>query len=300
MCQQGGWQIRRVPLLRSGLGMNASREREILGLAEEAGASAVGVSWRDLGREASGSLAGDRWFHAASTIKLAVLVALFRRIERERVPETSRLHVRNQFTSVADGRYFRVSAGRDGDRAVHEHVGRTMRVLDLARHMIVTSSNLATNLLVDLLGPEEIRTVLEELGVSGIEFRRGVEDERAWEQGLNNRVTAEGLAELLQLIAEGRAVSAEADREMLAILHDQEFVSGIPAGAPGGAKVANKTGEISTVTHDAGIVYLPDRDPFVVVVLTEWSEAGDADRRRELIAAVSRVVLSGLGERSGE
>jgi beta-lactamase class A len=79
---------------------------------------------------------------------------------------------------------------------------------------------------------------------------------------------------------------------MLDILHAQEFRSGIPAGLPGEARVANKTGEISTVAHDAGIVYLPDRDPYVVVILSEWKP--ETSGRREAIAQISRAVYEVL------
>ena len=184
-----------------------------------------------------------------------------------------------------------MDASRDGNEVVHVYTGRTMRIRDLARHMIVTSSNLATNVLVELLGPEAIRGTLDRHGIEGVEFRRGVEDDRAWAVGINNRVTAAGLEGLLRAIAEGGAVSTAASEEMLEILHDQRFVSGIPAGLPEGTRVANKTGEISTVVHDAGVVYLPDRDPYVLVVLTEWTADGDAGQRRRLIADISRLVL---------
>ena len=267
----------------------------IEGAAEEAGAAAVGVAVYDLGDGSGFSVSGDRRFHAASTIKLAVLVALFDALEREGLHPDARVHVRNQFTSLADGAYFRVQSARDGNQDVHAYIGRTMRVHDLARHMIVTSSNLATNVLVELLGLEGVQGALDRLGVAGIDFRRGVEDERAWRAGINNRVTANGLAALLRRVAEEEAVSPESSRAMLDILHDQRFVSGIPAGLPDGARVANKTGEISTVAHDAGVVYLPDRPPYIVVILTEWEAQGELEGRRGLIARISRLVLDSLG-----
>lgn len=263
-------------------------------LAAEAGAEALAVVYRDLETGEQRALEPDRWFHAASTIKLAVLVALYEVIEKQGIGEDARLHVRNQFTSAADGRYYRVRADRDGNQTVHGYIGRTMRIGHLARHMIVTSSNLATNVLVEMVGADGVRASLERLGIDGIDFRRGVEDERAWQEGINNRVTAAGLADLLQRIAEEEAVSPEASRHMLEVLHDQQFVSGIPAGVPDDARVANKTGEISTVVHDAGIVYLPDRRPYVLVVLTEWAEDGSTSDRRSLIAEVSRRVSAQL------
>lgn len=271
--------------------MTRTIEREIEECADEAGAVAIAVAVDDLPDGRTLRLNAERWFHAASTIKLAVLVALYEAIERGELPGDARVHVRNQFTSLVDGRYYRVDASRESGEAVYGYVGRTMRIRDLARHMIVTSSNLATNVLVELLGTETIQASLERAGIEGVEFVRGVEDERAWEAGINNRVTAAGLAKLLRRIAEGDAVSEASSQEMLDVLHDQRFVSGIPAGLPDGARVANKTGEISTVVHDAGVVYLPDRDPYVVVVLTEWAGNGETGQRRKLIADVSRLVV---------
>lgn len=281
----------RAFLLRHGAGVSKEVKEAIEAMAGEAGAQAIAVVASDLADDRELRLHPRRWFHAASTIKLAVLVALYDAVRQGRLPGDARVHVRNQFTSLADGRYFRVDSRRDGNGTVHEYIGRTMRVRDLARHMIVTSSNLATNVLIDLLGSDAIGDSLRAQGVEGVEFRRGVEDDRAWEAGINNRVTAEGLASLLRQIADGAAVTGAASEEMLDILHDQQFVSGIPAGLPEGARVANKTGEISTVVHDAGVVYLADRDPYVIVVLTEWPSGGETDRRRGLIADISRLVL---------
>ena len=161
-------------------------------------------------------------------------------------------------------------------------------IRDLAEHMIVTSSNLATNLLVDIVGLERIQATLERLHLRGIDLRRGVEDEAAWEAGINNRITAEGLAFALRLIEERRAISEHASDLMLDILHKQRFRSGIPAGLPDEARVANKTGEMSTVAHDGGIVYLEGRAPYVVVILTEWSDGGE--RRQATIARISRAI----------
>lgn len=230
----------------------------------------------------------ERWFHAASTIKLAVLLGVYGAIHEKRLVPQSRLHVRNRFRSAYDGSSFRILSERDADSEVQTAIGRTMRIGELARNMIIRSSNLSTNLLLDLLGIEFLQRVLEQYGLSGIDLRRGVEDELAFEHGINNRVTADGLVHLLRLIAEERAFSPELSRSMLDILHDQEFRSGIPAGLPAHARVAHKTGEISTVAHDAGIVYLPKRKPYVVAILTEWDP--ETSGRSPTIAAASYMV----------
>ena len=251
-------------------------------------ARAIGVAVHDLETGTRLRYNGDRWFHAASTIKLAVLLGVFASILRGKYLPQSRLHVRNRFRSAHDGTAFRVLSERDADSEVQAAVGKAMRLSDLARNMIIRSSNLATNLLLDLLGIEFLQRVLEEHALEGIDLRRGVEDELAFEHGINNRVTADGLVHLLQFIAEERAFTPELSRNMLDILHDQEFRSGIPAGLPKIARVAHKTGEISTIAHDAGIVYLPKRKPYVVAILTEWDP--ETSGRSPTIAAVAYMI----------
>ncbi len=262
---------------------------QITQIAAEAETRAVAVACFDLRHKTAWSLHGERWFHAASTIKVPVLLGVFAAIEKGQLTEFSRIHIRNRFQSITDGTPFHVDMARDSTPDVYGAIGKTMQVRELARHMIVTSSNLATNLLVDIVGIEAIKHTIRALHLDhGIDFQRGVEDNLAWEQGINNRVTANGLLEALRMIAEERAISENAARHMLDILHGQEFRRGIPAGLPGDARVAHKTGEISTVAHDAGIVYLPDREPYVVVILTEWDANGGT--RQETIARISRTV----------
>lgn len=269
-------------------------------VGEEAGAAAIAVALHDYETHTSWSHRGDRWFHAASTIKVPVLVGVFAAIAEGRFNLDARLHVRNRFLSAADGTPFRVDAGRDANAEVQRAIGRTMKIAQLAHHMIVTSSNLATNLLVDLVGVEAMQRSLAGLGLEGVELRRGVEDERAYEAGISNRVTARGMLHMLRLIEEGRACSVEASARMLEILHDQRFRAGIPAGVPDGARVANKTGEISTIAHDVGIVYPEGRRPYALVVLTEWD--AKTGGRSQTIARISRVVyahLTGEEQRDG-
>jgi beta-lactamase class A len=260
----------------------------VLGIGEEASASAVAVAAYDFEHHTAWSLNSARWFHAASTIKVPVLLAVYDAIEQQRFEPHSRVQVRNRFLGAVDGRPYRVSQGSDSNADVHAAIGRMLTVHELAEHMIVTSSNLATNLLLDLVGVEAAQASLARMHLGGIDLQRGVDDESAWEAGINNRVTAAGLCDAMRLIEEGKAISPEASRAMLDILHQQRFRSGIPAGLPDDARVAHKTGEISTIAHDAGIVYLDGRDAYVVVILTEWPQ--DVNGRQETIARISRAV----------
>jgi beta-lactamase class A len=267
---------------------SGSLETRLQNLEGRSQARSLSVAMLDL---ATGDVFGykaDRWYHAASTIKLAVLLGLFAAFHQGRYVPEARLHVRNRFRSAFDGSAFRVQSERDADSEVQSAIGRTMRLAELARNMIIRSSNLATNLLLDLLGIEFLQRTLDEFGLNGIDLLRGVEDELSFENGINNRVTADGLVQLLRVIAEERAFSTELSRRMIDILHEQEFRSGIPAGLPSGARVAHKTGEISTIAHDAGVVYLPKRPPYIVAILTEWQPG--ITGRSATIAAASYMV----------
>ena len=261
-------------------------------LAKQVGATEIAVAFYDWETATAWSLRAERWFHAASTIKLAILVALVDAVAAGRFEWESSLHVRNRFASRVDAEPYRIARDRDADSMVHAEVGKLMRVRDLAERMIVASSNLATNLLLDLLGVRETREALERLGLQGIDVVRGVEDHRAHEAGNDNRVTADGLLALLRLVHEGRGIGAEGAKQMIDVLSRQELQSatrlGLPESVRGRARVANKTGEISTAAHDAGLVFLPDRKPFALVVLSEWPQ-GNGNRQAALGQVVSAV-----------
>lgn len=262
-------------------------------IKRDSGAEALAVALRDVETSVEFDYDSDRWFHAASTIKVPILVGVFGAVHAGELLPQSRLQVRNRFRSAHDGSIFRVDPSRDANAVVHAAIGKTMQIRELAVHMIATSSNLATNLLLDFVGLQSMQRTFAELGLDeGIELRRGVEDNLAFDAGISNRVTAAGLARMLRLIAEERAFSRTLSKEMLDILHAQEFNGGIPAPLPKRTRVAHKTGEISTIAHDAGIVYLPGRNPYVLAVLTEWSPEGSG--RQATISKVSEAVYEFL------
>src|SRR4051812_12174337 len=266
-------------------------------LERDSRARALAVAVHDTETGATLNYAADRWFHAASTIKVAILAGVYAAIHEGRWPPHARLHIRNRFFSAADGSLFRVTAERDANAEVHGAIGKMMRIRELAHHMITTSSNLATNLLLDLVGVETVQGVLEHYQIDGIDFRRGVEDERAFAAGISNRVTARGLVSLLRVIEEEKVFSPELSREMLDILHQQEFKNGIPGRLPREVRVAHKTGDISTVAHDAGIVYPRERRPYIVAILTEWEP--DIARRSATIATISHEIYAALTSGEG-
>jgi beta-lactamase class A len=164
--------------------------------------------------------------------------------------------------------------------------GQARTLHELCELMITASSNFATNLLIEKLGVENIRATVRALGADGMNVLRGVEDNKAYEKGLNNSTTARGLGVLLEAIAKGTAVDAESCKEMVAILERQKFNEGIPAGLPAEIQVAHKTGEITKIHHDAAIVFAGR--PYVLVILVRGlPEKKDS---AALIADISRSV----------
>jgi beta-lactamase class A len=250
----------------------------------------LGISFFDSQTTLQWSYNADSLFHAASTMKIAVLVGVYRQIARGELRADDPVHVRNRFASIVDGSHFALTLG-SADADVGRRLGRTMSVRLLCYEMITRSSNLATNLLIDVVGVPTMKLALEELQVDGVFVKRGVSDEAAYQAGINNLVTANGLLKLLRVIADGRAWSPQACADMLEILLDQRSTSGIPAGLPEGAAIAHKTGNISNVHHDAGIVYIGNRRPYFLVVLTQFDPKIG---RSAAVADVSRDVHKSL------
>ena len=284
----------------SQLDVSGTLNEQLEKLAAQRKARAIAVAVHDLETGLRFSLNGDRWFHAASTIKVAVLLAVFRAADEGRLRLDDSLHVRNRFFSAAGGSVFHVTPDRDATPELYHSIGRTTRISALAHAMISGSSNLATNLLLDFISVDYARKVLRDAHVHSVELRRGVEDHAAHEQGINNEATANGLLTLLAAIR-GDFLSNESKQGVIRILLEQRFNSMIPARLPPHAAVAHKTGEISTACHDVGIVYLPEREPYIAVILSEFDS--DRDGRRETVAAISELIyhcLVGEGSKDNE
>ena len=259
----------------------------------ESKAVGYAVAVRDYETDFRFAINADRRFHAASTIKVAILLAVGKAIDEGRIRPGDTLHIRNRFRSALDRTPFRLDAESDGYPQLHRLVGRTAKISNLAEWMIVSSSNLATNLLLDYITVEEAQRVLRDAGVTEVYLRRGVDDKNAHDQNFNNETTAAGLLDLFATLR-GDFLSKASRDWAINILLQQRFSSMIPAPLPAHASVAHKTGEISTACHDAGIVYLPEREPYILVVLTEV--AAETNGRRETIAKISEVVFQCLTE----
>jgi beta-lactamase class A len=248
----------------------------------------VSVAFRTLDGKDELLLRPDVPFHAASTMKVPVMIELFAQARKGRLGLDDPLSVKNTFPSIVDGSPYSLDPSEDSDPEIYKSVGGTLSLRQLCEAMITVSSNLAANLLIEKLGVANIRQRVRKLGADGMNLLRGVEDGKAFQRGINNTTTARARMVLLDRVARGRAVDAASDREMVLILARQRFGDAIPAGLPPATPVAHKTGSITRIHHDAAIVYAPR--PFVLVVLVRGLE--DQKQSAALIAGIARALYA--------
>src|SRR5580698_2864126 len=246
----------------------------------------VGVAFRTLDGKTEWFYHADDAFHAASTMKVPVLIELFDQAREGKLKLDDPLLVKNEFHSLADGSVYTLDAADDSEADLYKAVGQTRTLRQLSELMITVSSNFATNLLIEKLGVENIRATVHALHADGMNVLRGVEDGKAFAKGLNNTTTARGLQQLMDAIARGEAVDQDSSKQMIEILERQTFNESIPAGLPPGVRVAHKTGEITKIHNDAAIVFAPR--PFVLVILVR----GIADQKESaaLMADITRQL----------
>ncbi len=266
-----------------------SLEASLRSLIAASGAE-VAVAFRTLDGHSQVLIDPDKPFHAASTMKVPVMIELFRQSKAGLVSLDQPLDIRNEFHSIVDGSPFKLSEGDDSDTAVYAAAGKTLTLGQLNEAMITVSSNFAANLLIERLGVEKIRATVTRLGAEGMQVLRGVEDQKAFDKGLNNSTTARGLLVLFERLGRGRAVDRKSDAAMIAVLERQKFNDAIPAGLPPGIEVAHKTGSITRIHHDAGIVFA--KRPYVLVVLVRGIQ--EQKESAALMAAISKAVYASV------
>ncbi|MBL7877327.1 MAG: serine hydrolase [Cyclobacteriaceae bacterium] len=227
-------------------------------------------------------------FHAASTMKTPVMVEVYKQATAGKFSLKDSIIIKNEFFSIVDGSLYSLTPDSDSDTLIYKHLGEKRTIYSLMYDMIIISSNLATNLIIDLVDAKNVTKSLREIGAKNIQVLRGVEDGKAFAAGLNNQVTAYDLMLLFEKIDAEEIVTNEASMGMVDILLDQRFNEIIPAKLPTNVKVAHKTGSITGVQHDSGIVYLPDGKKYVLVLLSK--NLPDADAGVAVLADISKMI----------
>ena len=254
----------------------------------------VSIVFEDLETDETIEINAEKMMHAASLMKVPVMIEVFRQAEQGKFSLDEKIAVTNEFKSIVDGSPYSLTAAGDSDEDIYRYIGKDMSLRDLVVRMITVSSNLAANVLIERVGVENVMDTLTKLGIHGMKVLRGVEDIKAYEKGLNNRTNATGMALVMQSIARGKAGAGEACEQMIDILSRQKYRAKIPAGIPPGVKVANKTGSITRIDHDGAIVFPEGRKPYILVVMTRGIEKReDAEK---LIAELSKMVYDYVTE----
>jgi len=243
-------------------------EKELLG---KKGTFAVAFKDLKTGREIQ--INDKETFHAASTMKTPVMIEVYKQVAEGKFSLNDSIELKNEFKSIVDGSPFSLDSADDSEHELYKHIGEKRAISALLYQMIIVSSNFATNLIMERVGAKNVTNSMRQLGAKDIQVLRGVEDDKAFEKGLINTTTAHDLALIFEKIAKGEAVNADACRAMINILLDQKFNEIIPALLPHDVKVAHKTGSITHVHHDSGIVILPDGRKYVIVLLSkDWDD----------------------------
>jgi beta-lactamase class A len=236
----------------------------------------------------------DETFHPASTIKVHVMMEVFRQAAAGLLFLDDRLPLINSFISIADGSQFAVDAKDDSEVTLYQRLGETESIRELTHLMIVRSSNLATDILLKKVGAKNVNNFIKELRIEGVIVQRGVEDNVAFRLGMNNSATARGLTQTMQLIAEGRVVSEQASENMIEIMLQQEFNESIPALLPESVKVAHKTGWTGEFYHDTGIVFPDGRKPYAISLMTRGFAEDNENAAHVCMATVSKMIYEQL------
>jgi beta-lactamase class A len=272
-----------------------SLRAQITARIARAPAQAVGVYFRDLGSGDTLLVNANTRFHAASTMKVPVMIQLFRDKDAGALSLDDSVPITNTFRSIVDSSPYQLDKADDSDSTLYDILGQKRTIRQLIELMETVSSNLATNLLIARVGAPRANATAHALGADSILVLRGVEDGVAYRAGRNNTTTARDLGMLLTALAQSRAASPASCRAMLETLGRQQFNEGIPAGVPSGTRVEHKTGWIGQVVyHDAAIVRPARGAAYVLVVLTGGVHEDSV--AHNLVADVSRLVYTATRE----
>ncbi|MCP9767671.1 serine hydrolase [Lacihabitans sp. LS3-19] len=248
------------------------------------------VAFKDLSNRNVIFINEHEYFHAASTMKTPVMMEVFNQISQKKLNLKDSIEVRNEFKSIVDQSTYSLDLSDDSDDVIYSKIGTKITLEDLIFQMITVSSNFATNILIDKVGAENVMKYLNKNGINENIVLRGVEDTKAFNAGLNNRTTAYGLMQVFELLEK------ENHPKMKEILFAQKFNEIIPAKLPKDVKVAHKTGSITGVQHDSGIVYLPDGRKYVLILLSK--ELKNPKAGVETLSEISKIIYTDLFKKS--
>jgi beta-lactamase class A len=254
----------------------------------------ISVAVQDLETGKGIFINADVMMHPASTMKVPVMMEVFRQAEAGLLLLDEPLRIFNSFKSIVDGSEFSLEEVDDSDKTLYARIGESKTIRELNRLMIIRSSNLATNLLMERVTCTRVDAFIKELGIADMTVIRGLEDKKAYRLGINNAASARSSTYMMQLIAEGKVVSRKVCDEMIGVMLGQEFNESIPALLPADVKVAHKTGWTGDFFHDTGIIFPPNRKPYAISLFTHGFPEDDENQAHECMAKLSRMIYDAL------
>ena len=231
-------------------------------------------------------------FHAASTMKTPVMIEFYKQLHQGKLSLEDTLQIKNEFKSIVDGTIYKLSEFDDSDKNTYNKLGQYYSINNLIYEMITISSNFATNILIEYIGANNVTKSMKEIGALNIDILRGVEDIKAFELGLNNTTSAKDLLIIYEKLAKGKIINNKSSAIMIEILKDQKYDDIIPKYLPKNIEIANKTGMITGVHHDSGIVFLKDGKKYVIVLLSK--NMLDMESGTEMMAKISELIYKTL------
>ncbi|AJY75100.1 serine hydrolase [Paenibacillus beijingensis] len=243
-----------------------------------------GVTVTDLHSGEKMTLNGSEPFNSASIIKVPIMAAAFAAVYDGELALGSRIECRLDDMAGGSG--------------IMRHLtpGVALTVNDLITLMIIQSDNTATNMLIDALGTNRIQATVAELGMTNTRFYHKVGLMMAQPEG-RNTITADDAAIMLTRLGEGSFISRHACQQMIDIMKNQQYRNGLPQQLPAAGagpvgilpewELANKTGWVDGIQHDAGILYAKGR---AVAVTVLSRNGGTPSEALACIAAIGREV----------
>lgn len=235
----------------------------------------------------------DEIHHAASTMKLPLIIAVFREVDAGRISLDDELLVEAHLPSVAEGQTYETTEDYDNDPQPWQVLGQRATIGWLAERAIIKSSNLATNLLITEVGLAAVNRVYRDVGAELAALRRPIQDRPGGELGLDNEATAADMAAVLVTLGQQRLLSADSTRAVEDILARCETNDAIPPGLPAGTYIAHKTGWIDHACHDVAIIRPEGEEPFVLAVYC--TAPMTEERIHALVSEVARVCWRDRG-----
>lgn len=210
-------------------------------------------------------------FPAASVIKLFILQELFRRVDCCQLQMETKITLQDANKVGGFGILKEMRAGLE------------LSCGELATLMIVLSDNVATNILIDVLGIDEINAANRRRGFTQTCLQRKMMDQAAKQRGLDNFTSPLDVMKLLTELETGEHLSARSRRQFIDILLKQQCNNKLPALLPPTTLLAHKTGDLPQVEHDAGILYSCNGPVIIVVMMKKLADNAAGIRLHNLL-----------------